>query len=150
MLGGVNSETGLPPRRQQEIDARLDAVRARLQELGERDKVTARDLVAFAQRLESARRHATEAHAAAELALVSSAEAFRRAAATHERVARVHERTAASGIGDVGEHERQAAFHRAATAAEQQRAEHAESLLSPPGQAGCAAAADGPGAGAAS
>jgi hypothetical protein len=137
MLGGVNSETGLPPRRQHEIDARLDAVRARLHELGERDKATARDLVAFGQRLASAKRRATEAYAAAELALASSAQAFRRAAAAHERVASVHERTAASGIGDVHEHERQAAFHRAATAAERQRAEHAESLLSQPRQSGC-------------
>jgi hypothetical protein len=151
MLGGVDSETGRPPGRRQEIDTRLDAVRARLQELRERrrgwDADTSVAAAGTSERLEAAQRHAAEAHAAAALVLASSAEAFRRAAEAHERVADIHDRTAASRIGDVREHERQAALHRAAAAADRQRAEHAESLLSEPGQAEPAAVSDEPGDG---
>jgi len=145
MLGGVDSEPGLPPGRRREIDTRLDAVRARLKKLRERDwdAVTSRT-AAPGERLEAAQRHAAEAHAAAAKMLASSAEAFRRAAEAHERVASVHERAAASGIGDVRMRERQAALHRAAAAADRQRAERALSLLSEPGWAGPAAVSDEP------
>jgi hypothetical protein len=77
--------------------------------------------------------------------LASSAEAFRSAAEAHERVASVHERAAASGIGDVGGHERQSVLHRAAAAADWQRAERTLSLLSDHERAGPAPASDGPG-----
>ena len=131
MLEGVDSEPGLPPGRRREIDTRLDAVRARLKKLRERDwdAVTSRT-AAPGERLEAAQRHAAEAHAAAAKMLASSAEAFRRAAEAHERVAGVHERAAAAGIGDVGRHERQAVLHRAAAAADRQRAERTQSLVS--------------------
>jgi len=102
-----------------------------------------------ARQLEAAWRHAAEAHAAAVKMLASSAEAFRRAADAHERVASVHERAAASGIGDVRMRERQAALHRAAAAADRQRAERALSLLPEPGRAGPAAVFDEPPDGAA-
>jgi hypothetical protein len=58
---------------------------------------------------------------------------FRKAAESHDRAANAHERAAAAGIGDVGQHKRQAALHRAAAAADRQRAERAASLLSEPG-----------------
>jgi hypothetical protein len=38
MLGGVDSEPGPSPDRGQEIDARLEALRARLRKLRERDR----------------------------------------------------------------------------------------------------------------
>jgi hypothetical protein len=79
--------------------------------------------------------------------LASSAVAFRRVADAHERVAILHERSAALGIGDVGQHERQAALHQAAAAADRQRADRALSLLSGPEWAGPAAVPDDPGDG---
>ena len=149
MLGGVDSEPGPLPGRQREIDTRLDAVRARLKKLRERDWDAVKSRTAApGERLEAAWRHAAEAHAAAAKMLASSAEAFRRAAEAHERVASVHERAAASGIGDVRMRERQAALHRAA-AADRQRAERALSLLPEPGRAGPAAVFDEPPDGAA-
>jgi len=150
MLGGVDSEPGPPPGRRREIDNRLDAVRARLKKLQERDWDAVKSRTAApGDRLEVAQRHAAEAHAAAAKMLASSAEAFRRAAEAHERVASVHERAAASGIGDVRMRERQAALHRAAAVADRQRAERALSLLSESGWAGPATGTDEPRGGAA-
>lgn len=145
MLEGVESESGPPPGRRWEIDNRLDAVRARLKKLRERDWDAVKGRTSSrSERLEAAQRHAAEAHAAAAKMLASSADAFRRAAEAHERVASVHERAAAAGIGDVRMRERQAALHRAAAAADLQRAERALSLLSEPGWAGPAAVSDEP------
>ena len=144
MLRGVDSEPGPPPGRRQHYGTRLDAVRARLKELGERDPDAARDLAAASERLEVAVRHAAAAHAFAVQVLSSSAEAFREAAEAHEHAARVHDRTAAAGIGDVLGHERQATLHRAAAAADWQRAERAQSLLSESEQAGPADVCDEP------
>ena len=150
MLGGVDSERGSPPDRRREIDARLDAVRARLKRLRERDWEAVKSRAApTSERLEAAQRYAAEAYAAAVQVLAASAEAFRRAAEAHERVANLHERAAASGIGDVRMRERQAALHRAAAAADRQRAERALSLLPEPGRAGPAAVFDEPPDGAA-
>src|SRR5215472_8359055 len=131
MLGGVNSETGPLPGRRREIDTRLDAVRARLQVLRERDVFGGqRWATSPRERVAAAKRYAAEAHVAATRVLASSAEAFRNAAQAHERAAGMHERTAAGGIGDAHGHERQAALHRAAAAADWQRAERVQSLLS--------------------
>ena len=147
MLGGVDSEPGPPPGRQREIDARLDAIRTRLQQLRERDWDAVRSQVgSTSERLEAAQRYAAKAQAAAVQGLAASVSAFRRAAEAHERVASVHERAAAAGIGDVRQHERQAAHHRAAAAADWQRAERAQSILSGPERAG-AAVPDEPGDG---
>jgi len=137
MLWSVDSEPGPPPGRQRQINARLNAIRAWLKQLRERDRAAAPS-----DWLEAAQRQAAEAHAAAAQGLVASAEAFRRAAEAHERAASLHERTAAAGIGDVREHERQAALHRAAAAADRQQAERAQSLLSEPEWAGPAAVPD--------
>lgn len=146
MLEVVDSEPWHPPARRQEIDIRLDAVRARLKQLRERHvDVAAR--AAAGDRLDAAQRHAAEAYAAAGQVLASSVEAFRKAAQAHERVAGVHKRAAAAGIGDVLAHERQAAFHQAAAAADWQRAERAQSLLSESELPGAAAAPDEPGDG---
>ena len=57
---------------------------------------------------------------------------------------RMHERTAAGGIGDAHGHERQAALHRAAAAADWQRAERVQSLLSDHEQVGLAPVSDEP------
>jgi hypothetical protein len=137
MLEGVDSEPGGPPSRRREIDARLDALRLRLKELRDRDWEAIKSRTATPDdRLEAARRHAAEAHAAAAQVLATSAEAFRNAAEAHERVASLHDRTAAAGIGDVRTHQHQAALHRAAAAADRLRAERALSLLSDPQSAG--------------
>jgi hypothetical protein len=149
MLGGVDSEPGPLPGRRREIDTRLDAVRARLKKLRDRDRgwdaVRSRT-ASSSERLEAAQRHAAEAQASAAQVLASSAEAFRNAAEAHERAASMHERTAAAGIGDVRMHERQAVLHRAAAAADRQRAERAQSLLSEHEEAG-PAVSDEPGGG---
>jgi len=144
MLRDVDSEPGPPPGRRQDIGTRLDAVRARLKELGERDPDASRDLAAASERLEVAVRHAAAAHAFAVQVLSFSAEAFREAAEAHEHAASVHDRAAAAGIGDVLGHERRATFHRAAAAADWQRAERAQPLLSESEQAGLAAVSDEP------
>lgn len=137
MLGGVDSEPGPPRGRRREIDARLDAVRARLGELRERDPDAVRYWsVSPGQRLDAAQRHAAEAQAAAAVVLAACVEAFGRAAEAHERVAGVHERAAAAGLGDVGVHERQAALHRAAVAADRLRAGRAQSVVSVPAAGG--------------
>jgi hypothetical protein len=95
--------------------------------------------------LEAAQRHAAEAHAAALHVLAASVSAFRRAAEAHERVASANDKAAAAGIGDVAQHERQAALHRAAAAADWQRAERAQSVLSGPEWAGLGAISGGSG-----
>ena len=73
---------------------------------------------------------------------------MRRRAEAHERAASSHERTAAAGIGVVHkhEHERQAARHRDAAAADRKQAEGARSLLSEGERAG-PAVSDGAGDG---
>jgi len=148
MLTGVDSEPGPLPVRRREIDARLDALRARLKELRERDWDAIRSRTAApGDRLEAAQRHAAEAAASAVQVLAASAEAFGNAAEAHERVAGLHDRSATAGIGDVDMHERQAALHRAAAAADRQRAERALSLLPGPEWAGSADASDEPGDG---
>ena len=130
MLGGVDSEPA-PPGRRQEIDTRLDAVRARLKKLREREVDADWSQAASRfERLEAAARHAAEAQAFAVQVLASSVAAFRRAAEAHEGAASAHDTAAASGIGDVLAHERQATSHRIAAAADRQRAERAQSLIS--------------------
>ena len=148
MLTGMDSEPGHLPVRRREIDARLDALRARLRELRERDWDAVRSRTAApGDRLEAAQRHAAEAAASAVQVLATSAEAFRNAAKAHDRVAGLHGRSAAAGIGDVDMHQRQAALHRAAAAADRQRAERALLFIAGPERAGFAAADDEPGDG---
>ena len=145
MLSYVDSEPGALPGRRREIDARLEALRARLMELRERDWDAVKSRTATpSDRLEAAQRHAAEAAATAAQLLVASAEAFGNAARAHERVATVHDRAAAAGIGDVRMHEEHAALHRAAAAADRRRAERALSLLSGPEPAGPSGVSDEP------
>ena len=151
MLGGVDSEPGPPPGRRQEIDTRLDAVRARLKKLREREVDADWSQAASRfERLEAAARHAAEAQAFAAQVLAYSVEAFRRAAEAHEGAASAHDKAAMAGIGDVLVHERQATSHRIAAAADRQRAERAQSLMSVSEQAGPGAVGDEPGDGLAS
>jgi len=56
-------------------------------------------------------------------------QALRRAATAHDQAARVDERSARAGIGDVAEHKRKAAFHRAAARADRQRAQELHSQV---------------------
>jgi hypothetical protein len=150
MLEGVDSEPAPPPGRRGEIDTRLEAIRARLKQLRRRDwDAVKRQSASTSGRLAAAQRHAAEAHDAAVQVLAASAEAFRRAAEAHERVSGVHQRAAAAGIGDVLGHERQATLHLAAAAADWQRAERAQSLLSELDQAEPAPDSDEPRDGAA-
>jgi len=132
MLGGVDSEPGSRSGRRREIDDRLDAVRARLEELRERRRPPDKERAHARERLEAAQRHAAEAHAAAAQVLASGVEAFRHAAEAHERAASLHEKAAESGVGDVHEHKQQAALQRAAAAEDWRRAERAQSVLSEP------------------
>lgn len=109
--------------RREEIGQRLAAIRTRMDEL----KTVRQDdasPAAVSERIGSAQRQA-----AAEQAITASIRAFRRAAGAHEHAALQHELAAAAGFGDKDQHERQAARHRAAAAADTQRAEHAQSLL---------------------
>src|SRR5215470_2802555 len=149
MLGGVDSEPGSRSGRRQEINDRLDAVRARLEELRKRHRPADKGRAAASERLEAAQRRAAEAHVAAAQVLASGVEAFRHAAEAHERAASLHEQAAASGVGDVGEHKRQATLQRAAAADDWRRAERAQALLSGPEWAGPAAVSDEPGTGSA-
>jgi chromosome segregation ATPase len=147
MLGSVDNEPGSWPARRQEIDDRLSALRARLAELAERRRPAQSAQVAASERLDAAKRHSDEAHAAAAQALASGLEAFRHAAEAHERAASMHERAAAAGVGNVGGHERQAAFQRAAAAEDWRRAERAQSVLPGPERAGRASVSGEPGDG---
>ena len=133
------------PGRRREIDTRLAAVRARLKELRQKRWAAGQGPAAASERREAARRHAAQAHAAAVQALTFGVEAFRRAAEAHERSASAHDKAAASGLGDVREHERQAALQRAAAAEDWRRAERAQSLLSELERAAPAHGSDGPG-----
>lgn len=147
MLGGVDSEPAPSSDRRAEIDIRLGAVRARLKELRDRDRswdAVRRRATTPGERLALAQRHAVEAHAAAAEVLASSVEAFRHAAEAHDRAASMHERAAAKGIGDVCGHQRQAELHRSAAAADRQRAERVQSLLTGHDQAQPAPGSDQP------
>lgn len=141
---GVDGKPWHRSDRRREIGTRLDALRARLKELRERDLNGDTRWASSGERLEAAERHAVRAHAAIARVLASSAEAFGHAAEAHERAASTHERTAAAGIGDVIGHERQAALHWAAAAADRRRAERARSLLYATKRAWPAAVSDEP------
>lgn len=118
------------PGRERQIGTRLDALRARFKELRDKDRDAARRwTISPSERLEAAQRHAAEAQAAAAQVLASSVMAFHMAAEAHERVASLHVTASASGLGDVHQHERQAALHRAAAVMDRQRAKRAQSLL---------------------
>lgn len=84
---------------------------------------------AVSKRIGSAQRQAAASQAAAEQAIAASIRAFRRAAEAHEHAALQCERAAAAGFGDKDQHERQAARHRAAAAADIRRAKRAQLLL---------------------
>jgi hypothetical protein len=120
-----------------EIDRRIAAIHLRLAELDQdRNQKGETGTAAAAGRPAAAQHNVTVSQAAAQRAMVSSIGAFRRSAHAHEQTARQHERAAAAGVGDQEEHERQAASHRAAATADEQRADRAQALLS-------AATADG-------
>ena len=117
--------------RAEDIRRRLAAIRTRMGEL----RATRHDdasPAAAGERMASAQRQAATSQAAAEQATAASIRAFGRAAEAHEHAARQHERAAAAGLGDKDQHERQAAIHRAAAAADTQRADHARSRSGSP------------------
>jgi len=131
----VEREPKLQPARGYELGRRLEAIGVRIKELkegrqGDAGPDTGGGPAASRGRLAAAQRHVLASQAAAERAAASCVSAFRRAADAHERLAIQHARSAASGLGDVAEHQRRAASHRAAADTDRQRAEQAQSLIS--------------------
>jgi len=126
--GSVDDKPGAGESRREEIGQRLAAIGTRMDEL---KAVRPDDAspAAVGERLVSAQRQAAASQAAAERAVAASVRAFRRAAEAHEHAALQYERAAAAGFGDQGQHERLAARHRAAAAADARRAEHAQAFL---------------------
>jgi hypothetical protein len=133
----VDREPEARTSRLEEIDLRIVAIRLRLSELdvdhNQRDNA---DTAAASGRLSTALHNVALSQAAAQRAMVSSIHAFRRAAHAHVQTACQHERAAAAGIGDRDEHQRQAASHRAAATADEQRADRAQALLAGAANAG--------------
>lgn len=127
--GCVAVEPSAWEQRRQQIRLRLAAIQVRLDELRSRRGYAQAESGERLERLASAQRYATASEAAAGQALAASARAYRTAAEAHERAARQHDRSAAVGPGDQGEHERQAAGHRAAASADALQAENAQSRL---------------------
>jgi hypothetical protein len=114
--------------RREEIRQRLVAIRTRIDEL-ETSRHGDRPPAACTERLARAQRQTAVAQAAAQRGIAAAIHAFHSAGQAHDRLAAYHERAAAAGSGDKGEHERQAAIHRAAALADTQRAERAGMLL---------------------
>jgi len=75
-----------------------------------------------------AQRHCQDAVAQLLQARQLAAEALCRSASAHDRAAEANARSADAGIGDVANHNRMAAFHRAAARTNRQRAQQARSL----------------------
>lgn len=124
----MGDKPGSGENRREEIGRRLAAIRARMEEL-KAARPDETDPAAISERIGSSQRQAAASQAAAEQAIAASIRAFRRAAGAHEHAAVQHDRAAAAGFGDKDQHERLAARHRAAAAADMQRAERARSLL---------------------
>lgn len=116
----------------QEIGDRLPAIRVRIDDLQQPRE--SRAATGSTELLVEAQDHAAASEAAAYRALARSIEGLLRAAETHERCATSHERLAMSLDSNEEYHRQQARTHRAAAAADRQRAETARSLL--PGRAG--------------
>jgi hypothetical protein len=109
---------------------RIAAIRMRIDGLQLAQRVN-RPPVSSGEQFAEAQHRAAASEATAQLAVAASIEAFLRAAEAHERVAIRHEASAAAGSGDEERHHQRVAFHRAAAAADRQRAETAQSLLAP-------------------
>jgi hypothetical protein len=75
------------------------------------------------QRAREARQHWEESVAHLSEAQQLTVQAFGRAASAHDRAADASARSARAGMGDVAEHNRRAAFHRAAAQADRQQAQ---------------------------
>jgi hypothetical protein len=111
--------------RPEEIRRRLEAIQTRLQEL----KAKRRDdtsPAAFGERLASSLRYKAASQAFAEQASAASTRALLSSAEAHRRAALQHERSIAAGYGDKDQHEQRAAAHLAAAVADTQRAQDAE------------------------
>jgi hypothetical protein len=133
MAGGghasvVESQSQHRETRRQEIADRIAAIRTRIDELQQAQRED-RHPVSSSEQFGQAEHHAAISEATAQQALDAGIEAFLHAAQAHERAAIQHEYTAAAGSGDAGQHHERAAFHRAAAAADRQRAETAQSLI---------------------
>ena len=126
----MNDASGSAESRREEIGERLAAIHARIEELKAGQDQENPGAATLDERVVAAQHQVDASRAAAQLAITASIRAFRRSAAAHERAAFQHERNAAAGIGDRGEHEREAARHRAAAAADTKRAEQSYSMLS--------------------
>ena len=113
--------------RRHEIGDRIAAIRTRITDLQQARE--SRLVTATSEQLIEAQHHAAASRAAAHQALATSIRALLRAAEAHERCAISHMRLATAG--DIGEeeHRQEAARHRAAAAADRQRAETVQSLI---------------------
>lgn len=126
----MNDVTGSAESRREEIGQRLAAIHARIEELKAGQDQEDPGAATLDERVAAAQHQVDASRAAAQQAIAASIRAFRLSAAAHERAALQHERNATAGIGDRAEHEREAARHRAAAAADTTRAEHSCSMLS--------------------
>lgn len=107
-------------RRLADIDRRLAELRrARLMTTGDLGPQGGKDAQ---RRVLEAGRHQRESAAHLQRTQQLTVAALLRAARAHDRAAEASARSARSGIGDVAEHNRRAAFHRAAANADRQQA----------------------------
>jgi hypothetical protein len=125
----VSNKPETPATRRDRIGRRIDAIGTRIEEL-EEQRQAGPSRSASSDRLAAAQRHAARSQAAAEQAITSSINAFRRAAEAHDILAAAYERLAAAGGDDAELHQQQTARHRAAASADRHRAERAQSILS--------------------
>lgn len=114
--------------RRHQIAERLAAIRARINDL--QQPWESRLAAASVDHLVQAKHHAADSKAAAQQALASSIQCLLQAAQAHERCSISHERLAAAPNSNEEQHRQRAVRHRAAAAADRQRAETAQSLLS--------------------
>ena len=122
----MGSEPDAPAARRGEISQRIEAIHARIKELGAGQ--VSLDPSANLQRLATADRNAALSLAAAQAAVASSLLAFRRAADAHDHLAAIYEKAAAAKSGDAEMYRQRARVHRAAAVADRKRAEDAERL----------------------
>ena len=125
----MSNKPETPATRRDQIGRRIDAIGTRIEEL-EDQRQAGPSRGAGSDRLAAAQRHAARSQAAAEQAITSSINAFRRAAEAHDILATAYEGLAAAGGDDAQLQQQQAARHRAAATADRHRAERAQSILS--------------------
>jgi hypothetical protein len=110
------------PLRLSDIERRLAELR-RARRMGQVDGVAPTAGPEALQRAREARQHWQESVDHLSAARQLTMQAFARAASAHDRAAEASARSARAGMGDVAEHNRRAAFHRAAATADREQAQ---------------------------